>query len=202
MRSGSRQNDQTESSSLRGGLGSYCGSRTQCDRPPIQIRKEFHGQAGTPDYVIFSAVVRAMSIRNETDRDFALSIVQDNMKIGSRQSAEDFLTRMLDASAELANSKEKLDKEVLCTDAVDRSNSDIYRSMDMLDDLKLTLDKRAYSGFEKTLNTDEKKYFSAWLNDEKGGYKYASLDHSSLYEGRGIDVKIHLQQVCIELAQR
>jgi len=166
-----------------------------------QIRKEYKGQENVPDHLMFAFTLRFMKRTYENEREFALVLVQENMKLGSEESAERFLQRMLAAGADLESRRRYVNKAVMCQDNSLRSNSQIYRSLDALDDAYVTIAKYAYDEFKSTLKKDEKKRFKAWMEEFKEGYSHTAFDHSSVFESTGVDVKTHLQQVCMKAEQ-
>ena len=168
---------------------------------PGHIRKQYGGKQNTPDHLMFTFLLRAMTLRYESDKDFALEIVQDRMRLDSRETAQLFLDRMLASGQSYARTKRVVDTAILCQDNLGRAKSEIYRSMDSLDDARITISEFAYRDFVKTLSTEETDNLKAWIDDAKEGYTFTALDHSSLYENRGVDVKTHVEQLCIKYEQ-
>ena len=166
-----------------------------------KVRKEYGENNLAPDHVVFASLLRAMELRAESDRVLALSIVQENMKFDSLEAAENFLQRMISARADLSRTKRVMNTAELCQDDSSRTDSDIYKAMDTLDDDRLVMYKIAYYDFISELNKDERRRLKAWLDDAKEGYSYVAYEHSSLFENRGVDVKTHVQQLCIRYAQ-
>lgn len=166
-----------------------------------QVRHSFGGKENTPDHLMFDFLLRAMSLRYEADEEFALSIVQESMKLESRESSQDLLDRMLAAGEDLKRTKLALDTAMLCQDNTTRTRASIYQAMDSLDDVKRTIAENAYDDFLRSLDEDEIQNFRNWIDESKEGYSCTAFDHQSLFENRGTDVKIHLQQLCIKKAQ-
>ena len=165
-----------------------------------RVRKEYRSET-TPDHLMFACLLRITAARYEADRDFALEIVRQNMRLASDEEAEKFIGRMLVAGNDLARTKRIVETAILCQDDSARPKSESYRSMDSLDDARITVSKYAYSDFRETLSDAEEEYFKAWLDDAKEGYSFTALDHSSLYENRGVDVRAHVAQLCVRYAQ-
>ena len=167
----------------------------------VQIRKQYGGLLNTPDHVMFTFLVRMMSDKYERDTEFAIEIVQNSMDL-TPENAESFLQRMQNAVAQIAEGVDSFESERLCRETSSRSKADLYSSLNSVDDEVLKIGKQIYRDFMTNLTRVEKKNFKVWLDESKDGYSHTLLDHEHLYENRGIDVKIHLQQKCIKAEQK
>ena len=167
-----------------------------------QVRVSYGAVNKAPDHLVYAFLLRYMATKNETETDFAISIVRERMKFESPESAMVFLDRLLEEGAELASSNRHAKAALICNDYASKSNASLYSAMDSLDDRREDQSKNAYQQFKNSLSKEDQANFKTWIDDVKESYTYTAFDHASLFENRGIDVNIHVQQLCLKNSQK
>jgi hypothetical protein len=100
------------------------------------------------------------------------------------------------AADEVDSESGKVSKEMLCGPDAPRDKEDIYRTMDLADDLRQNKVHNVYTKFMSGLDARQQEAMTAWLQDAKEGYYYRSAEHKSLWETADYDVLGHVDMVC------
>jgi hypothetical protein len=161
----------------------------------IRIRTEYSG-ADTPTYMIFAFTLHVLQEESSVDRDGTIRSIHSHMKLGSESSAEEFLQLLLQAATTLEDQNRQLELAILCPPNPNRTVLSIYRAMDAIDDSRAREAEIVFDDFVKSLSELERGPFLAWMEDEKKGYTHRALDHQSMYESSGRDVKVDIIGYC------
>ena len=143
------------------------------------VRYEFRGDT-IPDYLAFFTVAHSVQDKAQNDPERAVKLIEKMFGVFGSPTVYELIDRTVQFLASYNADYDKATNATLCGSA--KSDDELYRGLDDLEDTRHAIVERHYTRFVATLTEPQKKTLLSYLADDKQGQSYTAFDHRATYE--------------------
>jgi hypothetical protein len=166
-----------------------------------KVRYQFH-ESEVPDGVVFQSLLARVSDRYGGDSERTMRRVRNYMEFASDEEVLAFISLLDEKQKRLSTTKLQAARSIICHSDPDRTEQQMYRDVDTLSDIGISLSNYHYDEFLDSLDPEHSAKFSAWVEETKGGYQYYVFKAEESLRDRGQNPAAFYQDECSQIEER